>query len=241
MYGLGTIINTAGVILGGFAGFLCGKKLKERHSETLTMACGVSTLFIGITGALEGMLTAEGGSISSGHAMLLVIALTVGGLIGEIINIELGFERLGEWLRKKTGSEGDKGFVNAFVTASLTVCIGAMAIVGSIQDGIYGDYSILATKAVLDFIIIMVMSCSLGKGAVFSALPILVLEGGMTLLASVIKPIMTDIAMDYLAMVGSVLIFCVGINLVWGKKVRVANLLPALIVAVIASNFPGFF
>ena len=241
MYGLGTIINTAGVILGGVAGALCGKALKQRHTDTLTMACGVSTLFIGITGALEGMLSVEGGSISSGHSMMLVLALTIGGLIGEIINIELGFERLGEWLKKKTGSESDKGFVNAFVTASLTVCIGAMAIVGSIQDGIYGDYSILATKAILDFVIITVMSCSLGKGAVFSALPILVLEGGMTMLASVIKPIMTDLAMSYLSLVGSVLIFCVGINLVWGKKVRVANLLPALVLAVVASLFPQIF
>lgn len=241
MYGLGTILNTAGVILGGFAGFLCGKKLKERHTGTLTMACGVSTLFIGICGALEGMLKVEEGALTGVHSMMLVLSLTLGGLIGEIINIELGFERLGEWLKRKTGSESDKGFVNAFVTASLTVCIGAMAIVGSIQDGIYGDYSVLATKSILDFIIIMVMSCSLGKGAVFSALPILVLEGGMTLLASVIKPIMTDTAMLYLSLVGSVLIFCVGINLVWGKKVRVANLLPALILAVAMSYFPSIF
>ena len=159
-------------------------------------------------------------------------------LIGEILNIEGGFERFGQWLKIKTGNARDKGFVDAFVTASLTVCIGAMAIVGSIQDGLTGDYSILATKAILDLIIIMVMSCSLGKGAVFSAIPVAVFQGSITLLAGFVRPLMTDAALDNLSLVGNVLIFCVGVNLVWGKKVKVANLLPAIAVAVIAAFLP---
>jgi len=128
--------------------------------------------------------------------------------------------------------------VDGFVTASLTVCIGAMAIVGSIQDGIYGDYSILATKAVLDLIIIMVMTCSMGKGCIFSAIPVAALQGGMTLLARLIKPLMTQAALFNLSLVGSILIFCVGLNLVWGKKVRVANLLPAIVFAVAIAFLP---
>ena len=140
-----------------------------------------------------------------------------------------------------SGASKDSKFVYAFVTASLTVCIGAMAIVGAIQDGITGNWSILATKTVLDFIIIMVMTCSIGKGAIFSAIPVFVFEGLITVLASWLKPIMTDLAMDYLSLVGSILIFCVGLNLVWGKRIKVANMLPAIVFAVIAAFLPALF
>ena len=152
--------------------------------------------------------------------------------------IEKGFERFGEWLKEKTGNSGDAQFVNAFVTTSLTVCIGAMAIVGAIQDGILGDYSTLAVKSVLDFIIVAVMTSSMGKGCAFSAIPVFAFEGSITLLARLIAPIMTDMAIAYLSLIGSILIFCVGVNLVWGKKVRVANMLPAVLLAVLAAYLP---
>ena len=235
MYGLGTIINTGAIVAGGLAGILFGRFLKENVQDTLSKCCGVSTLMIGIAGALEKMLTLEKGAISSGGSMLLVLCLTVGGVIGELLNLEGAFECFGRWLKEKTGNAKDKGFVNAFVTASLTVCIGAMAIVGSIQDGLTGDYSVLATKAVLDFIIIMVMSCSLGPGAAFSAIPVAILQGSVTALAGLVRPVMTEAALNNLSLVGSVLIFCVGINLLWGKKIRVANLLPAIVLAVAAA------
>ena len=235
----GTLINTGAIVAGGLFGHCFGKLLQERHQETLTMACGVGTLFIGISGALNYMLHNE--FFPDGGSMLVIICLALGGLIGEIINIENGFERFGEWLKQKTGNAKDAGFVNGFVTASLTVCIGAMAIVGAIQDGIAGDWSTLGAKSVLDLIIIMVMTCSLGKGCVFSAIPVFIWEGAITLLAGVIKPLMTDAAMGYLSLVGSVLIFCVGINLIWGKKIRVANLLPAVVLAVAAAFLPISF
>lgn len=235
MYGLGTILNTGAIVAGGLAGILFGRFLKENVQDTLSKCCGVSTLMIGIAGALEKMLTLEKGAISSGGSMLLVLCLSVGGVIGELLNLEGAFECFGRWLKEKTGNAKDKGFVNAFVTASLTVCIGAMAIVGSIQDGLTGDYSVLATKAVLDFIIIMVMSCSLGPGAAFSAIPVAILQGSVTALAGLVRPVMTEAALNNLSLVGSVLIFCVGINLLWGKKIRVANLLPAIVLAVAAA------
>ena len=241
MIGLGTMINTAGIVLGGVAGHVFGNFLKERHQDTLNMACGISVLFIGIAGAMEGMLKIEDGALGSSKALLVVICLALGGLVGEIINIEHWFERFGEWLKIKTGNAKDKNFVNGFVTASLTVCIGAMAIVGAIEDGISGDFSILAIKAILDLIIVMVMTCSLGKGCVFSAIPVFVFEGSITLLSTFLKPIMTDLAMNYLSLIGSILIFCVGLNLVWGKKVRVANLLPAIVFAVLAAFLPLSF
>jgi len=238
MAGLGTVINTAAILAGGVFGGVFGRFLNDSAQDTLTKACGVSTLFIAITGALEKMLSVQDGVIVSSGSMLVVICLAIGAVVGEYLDIEAAFERFGQWLKVKSGNARDKGFVDAFVTASLTVCIGAMAIVGSIQDGIQGDYSILATKAVLDLIIIMVMSCSMGRGCVFSAIPVAVFQGSITALAGLVKPLMTDAALDNLSLVGNVLIFCVGINLVWGKKIRVANLLPAIVVAVIAAFLP---
>lgn len=238
MFGLGTIINTVAIIVGGVCGGLFGKLLKERHQDSLCKVCGICTLFIGIGGALEGMLLVSDGKIISGGALLVITCLALGALVGEILNIEAGFERFGQWLKRKTGNARDKRFVEGFVTASLTVCIGAMAIVGSIQDGLTGDYSILLTKAILDLIIIMVMTCSMGKGCVFSAIPVFLLQGSVTALAVVIKPLMTDAALHNLSLVGNILIFCVGVNLVWGKKVRVANLLPAIVFAVAAAFLP---
>lgn len=238
MVGLGTIINTLAILAGGVLGALVGRFLTESAQDTLMKVCGVSTLFIAVSGALEKMLTLVDGVIVSSGALLIIGCLAIGGFIGELLNMEGAFECFGEWLKVKSGNAKDKGFVNAFVTASLTVCIGAMAIVGSIQDGISGDWSILATKAVLDLIIIMVMSCSLGKGAVFSAIPVAILQGSVTALAGLVRPVMTPAALDNLSLIGNVIIFCVGINLVWDKRVKVANLLPAIVLAVIAAFLP---
>lgn len=238
MVGLGTLINCAGILLGGLFGLLFGRFVKENVQDALTKVCGISTLFIGIAGALEGMLTVENGAIVSGNAMLVVCSLAVGTLIGELLGIERAFERFGQWLKMKTGNAKDKTFVEAFVTASLTVCIGAMAIVGAIEDGLTGDYSILATKAILDLLIIMVMTCAMGKGCLFSVIPIALLQGGVTALSGLLKPVMTDAALANLSLLGSILIFCVGLNLVWGKKVRVANMLPSIILATAAAFLP---
>lgn len=235
MVGLGTIINTLAIILGGLGGLLFGRFLKESVQDALCKACGVSTLFLGIAGALEGMLTVEGTGVVGGGTMLVIGCIALGSLIGALLNLEDGMERFGQWLKIKTGNARDTRFVDAFVTASLTVCIGAMAIVGSIQDGIKGDYSILAAKAVLDFIIVMVMTCSMGKGCIFSAIPVAIFQGSITALAGLIKPLMTDAALSNLSMIGSILIFCVGVNLVWGKKIQVSNMLPAVVLAVAAA------
>lgn len=238
MAGLGTIINSAAIIVGGVFGLLFGKILNERIQDSLQKASGICVLFIGIAGAMEGMLKLSGSSLSAGRSMLIVASLALGALVGEILNIEHGFERFGEWLKVKTGNAKDKSFVEGFVTASLTVCIGAMAVVGSIKDGISGDYSILATKAILDFIIIMVMTCSLGKGCIFSAIPVAVFQGLITALARLIKPLMTDGALANISLIGSILIFCVGVNLVWDKRIKVANLLPSLVFAVAIAFLP---
>lgn len=235
MIGFGTILNTLAIVAGGLLGGLFGRFLGENVQDGVIKACGISTLFIGLSGTLEKMLYVENGVVVSSGSMLIIACLVIGGIAGELLDIEGGFERFGSWLKIKSGNAKDKRFVEAFVTASLTVCIGAMAIVGSIADGLTGDYSILATKSILDLVIIMVMSCSLGKGAVFSAIPVAILQGSITVLAGLLRPIMTTGALNNLSLVGNVLIFCVGVNLVWGKHVKVANLLPGIVVAVAAA------
>ena len=241
MFGLGTIINTASVVAGGIAGHFTGKLFQEDQQEAINKVCGISVLFIAIAGAMEGMLSIQGSGIVSGRSMLIVLCLAIGAIIGELLGIENWFESFGVWLREKSGNSDDKRFVDAFVTASLTVCIGAMAVVGAIEDGINNDYSILAVKSVLDLIIIAAMTSSMGKGCAFSAIPIFIFEGSITLLAKLVAPVMTDLAINYLSLIGSILIFCVGVNLVWGKKLRVANMLPALIFAIIAAYLPIAF
>lgn len=238
MYGLGTLINAVAIAVGGILGALFGKLLKQEHQDALTKVCGISVLFISISGALEGMLKIDNGALVSEGGLLCVICLALGTLIGELVNIEGAFERFGNWLKIKSGNAKDKLFVEGFVNASFTVCIGAMAIVGALEDGLNGDISILATKSVLDLIIVMVMTCSMGKGCAFSAIPVVILQGGVTALSFLIRPLMTAAALTNLSMVGSILIFCVGINLVWGKKVRVANMLPSIVFAVAAAFLP---
>ena len=238
MYGLGTIINVVAIVVGGLLGLLFGRFIGQRHRDTLCKACGLSVIFIGVAGTLKGMFSVEDTKLVFGGDFLIIGCLALGAIVGEIINIEGGFERFGAWLKEKTRSTKDGNFIDGFVSASFTVCIGAMAIVGSINDGLYGDITILVTKAILDFIIIMVMAASLGKGTIFSAIPVAVLQGGVTALSVLIKPIMTETALLYLSVVGNILIFCVGINLVFGKKIKVANLLPAIIFAVACAFIP---
>lgn len=237
MFGLGTIVNTLAIVLGGIAGMLFGNRLSDKQQLSIHRVCGVSVLFIGISGAIEKMIHIKEGMLVSEGTLKIVLALAIGTLIGEFLNIEDKFEHFGEWLKKKSNSMSDTRFVDGFVDATLTVCIGAMAIVGAIHDGIYNDSSILLTKAILDFIIIMVMATSMGKGAVFSCVPVFIFQGSITLLAKVIEPLLTVAALNQISLIGSILIFCVGLNLVWGKKVSVANMLPSLLIAVLFSYF----
>ena len=199
-------------------------------------ANALALLFLGIGGVMAEMLRISHGALFTEGTVMMTVSLAAGAVIGELIDLEDRFGQLGEWLKKKSGSAKDKNFVNAFVTASLTVCIGAMAVIGSIQDGMYGNHAVLVSKALMDYIIILVMSAS--KGCAFSAVPMAILQGSMTALARLIRPLMTDAAMANLSLVGSMLIFCVGVNLLWDRKIRVANLLPSLVIAAAFAFLP---
>ena len=220
--GGGTVINVIAIIFGGVAGLIGGKFLTEKIQATLKMSCATIVIFIGISGTLENYNT-----------MILIAALIIGGLVGEILDIDGAFEKFGIWLRSKSGNDDDSKFVDGFVTASLTVCIGAMAVIGAINDRLLDDRTILIAKSALDLIIILVMTASLGKGCIFSCVSVGIFQGAITIFAGLLEPLMTEIALKNLSCVGNALIFCVGVNLMFGNKIRVANLLPALIIAVL--------
>lgn len=233
MVGLGTLINVALIIAGGAVGLVAGRLVKPCVQEGLLKATGVAVLFIGLSGALEGMLSVSDGALVSGGTVVVVASLALGTLAGELLDIASWFERLGAWLRRVSGNEKNERFLDAFLTAAFTVCIGAMAVVGSIQDGILGDWSTLVLKGVLDALIICAMAASMGVGCLFSALPVGVLQGAITLLARALQPLMTEAALANLSTVGSILIFCVGVNLIRGRTFNTANMLPAVVVAVL--------
>lgn len=239
MIGLGTIINVVAILVGGVIGLVFSRAISARYQETLMQAIGVCILFVGIGGAVQEMMTVTADGLQSSGTMMIVISYAVGSLLGEWINLERRIEQFGSWLKVKTGNAREKRFVGGFVSASLTVCIGAMAVVGSIQDGISGDHSTLALKALLDMVIVCAMSASLGRGCLFSAIPVGIFQGTVTLLARAVQPVMTEAALANLSLTGSILIFCVGINLLWEKKLKVANMLPSILIAVVYAFVGG--
>lgn len=238
MIGLGTVFNAAGIVIGGIVGIIIGKGLKQRFQDILMTVLGISIIFMSISGALKEILVISNNQITTQGTYMIIISLVLGALIGELINIEARIIQFGEWIKKKTNNKKDTLFVDGFVTASLTVCVGAMAVIGSINDGLSGDYSILLTKAILDSVIILVMTTSLGKGCVFSVIPVVLFQGTITLTAKLILPVMTAQAISNLSLVGSILIFCVGVNLAFDKRIKVANLLPAIVFAVLYAFLP---
>jgi hypothetical protein len=233
MRGTGTIVNVLAVLLGGTLGLFLKKGLEERYQQILMQALGLATIFIGVSGTLQRMFQITDNSLESGGTMLIIFSLVLGSILGEWIDLEDKMEIFGEWLKNKCGGKNDSQFVEGFVAASLTICIGAMAIVGALQDGMTGDASMLYAKAVLDGVILVVFASAYGKGAIFSALPVGIWQGGITLFAKALEPFFTDQIISDLSLVGNMLIFCVGVNLAFGKKFRVANMLPALIFVVI--------
>ena len=233
MTGLGTVINIAAVLAGGMAGIVLKRGIGERMRETMIAAIGTCVMFIGISGALKEMIVVVGDGVVMNGTMMLICCFVVGTVVGEALDIDGGIARFGEWLKRRSGNQEDDRFMNAFLTASITICVGAMAIVGSVQDALRNDYSILFAKSALDGIFIMIMTASFGKGAIYSAIPVGVFQGCVTLLAGVIEPILTESALSSISLTGSLMIFLVGVNQVFDRRIRIANMLPALVVAVV--------
>ena len=231
MIGLGTLANAAAIIVGSLIGLLIKNGISERYEKMVFTSVGVAVMFIGIVDVVK----------NAGNSMMLVLSLIIGGLIGEALRLEEWMEGLGEKLKKRVIKEGDTEsapkFVEGFVSASILFVVGAMAIIGSINDGMNHDPSVLYTKSILDGITSVILASSMGIGVAFSALPILIYQGIITILASLVAPLFTETLLANISYVGSTVIFCIGFNILFPKKIKTANLFPALFMPILL----GFF
>jgi hypothetical protein len=235
MTGLGTLGNIGLVLLGSTIGILLKGGLKKRFQDTIMSALGLAVMFIGISGALQGIFVVEGAGLDTANIMLMIVALAVGAFIGEAIDIETRLDHVGEWLKKSLKVKGEKGqgFVEGFVNSSLLFCIGAMAIIGSLEDGLAQDPSTLLAKGVIDGVVAIFFASTLGIGVFFSVLPVGIYQGLITFSASFIEPYLSDRLIGNISFIGSILIFGIGINMIFGKKIKCGNLLPAVLVPVV--------
>lgn len=241
MTGLGTLVNTGAVIAGGIAGTMLKKGIPEKYKKTVMQGIGLSVLFIGISGTIKEMLTiVNGNKLDRQFVMLMIFSLVIGGLLGELLKIEERLENIGNWFQTKIPSKNGS-FSTGFVTASLVYCVGAMAIVGALEDGLSGNASTLFAKSILDGITAVIFAATLGIGVAFSAIPVLVYQGGITLLAGFIKPWLNDMVIAQMSLVGGILIFAIGINLLEIKKINVGNLLPSIFIPVLYYAILGLF
>lgn len=229
---MGTLINAALILLGGVIGLVFKKAISKEMEFSIHKATGVAVLVIGICGVLSAMLkTDAAGKVSSSGELILVVSLSLGTFIGELLKLEERLNKGCKWIESKFKMSN---FATGFITSTMIYCVGAMAIVGSINDGLLGDSSTLITKGILDGITSVVLAASLGYGVLFSAIPILVYQGGMTLLAGLLENVLVGELLSNICMVGYALVMCIGINfLIDGdKKIKTVNMLPALLIPV---------
>lgn len=229
---LGTIVNSAAIIAGALIGLLLKKGLPERLSDAMMKGMGLCTLFLGISGSLEGE-----------NSLILIISMVIGIVIGEGIDLEDKLNRLGKWVEKKIqaiAGEKAKGKVSiaeGFVSASLLFCVGAMAVLGSLQSGLLGNHEILFNKAILDFVIAIVFATTLGIGVALSAVSVFVYQGAITLLAQWMAPLLTDSVVQEMTCVGNVIIIGLGLNMMGATKLRVMNFVPAVFLPIVLCHF----
>ncbi len=233
MIGLGTVVNALAVAVAGLVGMFIKGGIKQKYQDTLMGVLGIATMFIGAGGTLQEMFTVENGKISTQGTMLLVISLIVGALVGEFIDVEARLEKVGEWLKNKVKAKNDTKFVDGFVNSTLVICVGAMAIVGSLQDGLGQGQTTLFVKSALDFMIILIFASTMGISTVFSSIPLALYQGAITAFAGVLSGFLNDNLISNLNLVGSAMIFAIGVNLAFGKKFKVGNILPGILVPVI--------
>ena len=238
---MGTLINAALILLGGVIGLVFKKAVSKEMEYSIHKATGVAVLIIGICGVLSAMLKVDEGKISSSGELILVVSLALGTFIGELLKLEERLNRGCKWIENKCKMSN---FATGFITSTMIYCIGAMAIVGSINDGLMGDSSTLITKGIIDGITSIVLAATLGYGVLFSVIPILLYQGGMTLLAGLLDQVLVGELLSNICMVGYALVMCIGINFLTNgdKKIKTVNMLPSLLIPVayaVIKNFIG--
>ncbi len=220
----GTLVNSAAIIVGGILGTLGGKLMPDKMKETVLAATGLVSIGIGISGA-----------IGSSNQLIPILSLIIGSVIGELLHIENGVTRAGDWLQKKFGKAGP--ITEGFVSGSLVFAVGAMAVMGSLDSGLKNDHSILLAKSAIDFAGSVAFAGSLGIGVAFSALSVLIVQGTITLLASLLTGVLTEAVITEISVTGSLLIIGIGLNVMGLTKLRILNMIPALLLPIILCRF----
>lgn len=232
--GIGTIVNVIAVIAGSVLGLFCKKLINDKLREGVMSALGLAVFTIGISGVVTNSITAADGALSSNFTLFMILAMAIGTLIGTLIDIEKRLDDLGQFFQKKlTKNQSGSTFAEAFVSASLLFCVGSMAIVGSLNDGISHDPNILYAKSILDGIMAIVFASTLGAGTLMSCFSLIVYQGGITLCASLIAPYLTDTVVAQMSFIGNILIMAIGLNFVYKPKFKVGNMLPAVFIPFI--------
>jgi uncharacterized membrane protein YqgA involved in biofilm formation len=220
---LGNFVNAGAIFVGGLLGIAFNGKVSERFETLILQSMALGVLIIGFQGALK-----------VNNPLIMLLALATGALTGEWMRIEDRLTHLSEWIKVKFSIQSD-GFVNGFVSATLLYCVGSMAIVGSLNIGLYDDHSVLIAKGLIDGVISILLGSTLGIGVAFSAVVVFLYQGSIIIGASFLKPFLTDVLIADISVVGSVLIVAIGINMLGLLKIRVGNLLPAILMAAIFS------
>ena len=221
----GTLVNTLAAVVGGLLGSLLKKGIPERFADLVQKGLALCVLYIGVKGSLVGTNT-----------LVTILSLVLGAILGELLNIDGGIERLGAWAQKKL-SKGGSRLGEGFVTASLLFCVGSMSVVGSLQSGLTGNHETIFTKSMLDFVSAIILGSSLGLGVCLSGAFVLVYQGAIVLLARWAAPILSDYVVAEMSCAGSLLIVALGLNMLGVTKLKVGNLLPAMFLPIILCLF----
>lgn len=226
----GTLVNCAAVIIGGLIGLLLKKGIKESYTVGINKSLGLAVLVIGINGVISNMFTLENGKLSSSGELLLIVFLVVGTLIGELLKLD---DRFNRFCGKVDSKFKNGGFAGGFINGTILFCVGAMAIIGSINDGLTGDSSVLFVKSALDFVNAVIFGATLGFGVIFTCIPILIYQGGISLLAGTLSGILQGELLGQVCMVGYAIIMAIGFNFFLEKKFKTLNMVPTIILPVV--------
>ena len=226
------IVNAAVVILGGLLGLLLGGRLREAHTQTIVKGLGICTVVIGIPSA-----------IATSNILIVIICLVLGIILGEALKIESRLDGLGDWLKAKVANNGGGRFTEGFVTASLLFCVGSMAIMGSFDAGLRGDYNTIFAKSALDAVMAVTFAATMGVGVLFSGATVLIYQGALTLLAGVVEPYLSAPVIAEMSAVGGVMLIGTGMNIIGltKERVKVGNMLPALFLPILWFAVSGLF
>ncbi len=229
---IGTLINVAAILAGSALGLLLKRSFRKSVADVIMQGLGLCVILIGLSSALE-----------TGNVLLMILSVVLGGAAGSLIGIDRRLNDLGAYAQRKLvrNPNGENTFAEAFVTASLVFCVGAMAVVGALNSGIRGDHSTLIAKSALDGVASVVFASALGPGVLLSAVPVLLYQGSIALLGNLVAPLLSDTVVQEMSAVGGLLIVGIGLNMLLKSQIKVADLLPAILVPFLYYPIVGLF